>query len=94
MILLVKPVCPCTSFSNERHRDLRAPRLTASVCSQGQQENDCDHHYLHKRTSWRLKWGQPPRLPTKRKHRPNPHRHTSAYMPFVVYWNSGHREFK
>lgn len=53
-----------------------------------------DHHYLHKKKVWRLKWSQPPWLPTDKKHKGKtllmP---TSPHMPFIVYQNSGHRHF-
>lgn len=98
IIILTKPMRPCMPFSNERPRNVRAPRLAASACPQGRQGDDCDHHYGHKRKSWRLKWSQPsppppPRASHQEKSGHNLRRLTGAYTPFAVYWNSGHREF-
>lgn len=97
IITSTKPMRPCVPFSNERPRKVRASRLAASACPQGRQGDDCDHHYRHKRKSWRLKWGQPPTptpgFPPRESVGHNLPRLTGAYMPFAVYWNSDHREF-
>lgn len=65
IIILVKPMCPCMSFSNKGTGTWEHPGWLPWRAYRG--NRGMTVAILFTKENWRLKWGQPPGLPTKRK---------------------------